>query len=469
MNIRLFLIAILLTVTGYNLAGQEPAETTGQEPTIAEGPGPIEPERPETNQTNSPEITEPEDQEPITGAGEVRDLAVRIFIDCDRCDMNYIREEIPYVNYVRDVKEAQVYLRETSQRTGSGGREYSFIFLGQENFQGMNDTLVYASRPDDTRDLVRRERTDMMKMGLMRYVARTPLATQVAINSTVPNDGSISQQEVVDRWNNWVFRIQVRPSYEGEQSYKRLSFRNSVSATKITHEWKLDFDYDHNYSRTTYTYDDATFKRYRSSQQLDNLVVKSLGDHWSAGGRLILRSSTFNNVDFNVDLFPSLEYNLFPYSESSHHQMRFLYGFGNSFNMYRDTTIYDEIQENRLQQRLQIAYRIEEKWGSVNMSLEGSNYFHDLAKNRVELNGSLQVRIIKGLSLSVYGSVARVNDQLSLAKGELSEADILLRLQELQTAYQFRGNFGITYTFGSIYNNIVNPRFGGGGGGGGFF
>jgi hypothetical protein len=304
-----------------------------------------------------------------------------------------------------------------------------------------------------------------MKMGLMRYVARTPLATQVAINSSAPDRGSIRQEEVVDRWNNWVFRLQFRPSYEGEQSYKRLSFRNSISATKITHDWKLDFDYDHNYSRTSYTYDDATFKRYRSSQQLDNLVVKSLGDHWSAGGRLILRSSTFNNVDFNVDLFPSIEYNLFPYSESSHRQMRFLYGFGNSFNMYSDTTIYDEIQENRLQQRLQIAYRIEEKWGSVNMSLEGSNYFHDLTKNRVELNGSLQVRIIKGLSLSVYGSVARVNDQLSLVKGELSEADILLRLQELQTAYQFRGNFGITYTFGSIYNNIVNPRFGGGGGG----
>jgi hypothetical protein len=24
--------------------------------------------------------------------------------------------------------------------------------------------------------------------------------------------------------------------------------------------------------------------------------------------------------------------------------------------------------------------------------------------------------------------------------------------------------FGISYTFGSIYNNVVNPRFGGGGG-----
>jgi hypothetical protein len=25
--------------------------------------------------------------------------------------------------------------------------------------------------------------------------------------------------------------------------------------------------------------------------------------------------------------------------------------------------------------------------------------------------------------------------------------------------------FGMTYSFGSIFNNVVNPRFGGGGGG----
>ena len=193
-----------------------------------------------------------------------------------------------------------------------------------------------------------------------------------------------------------------------------------------------------------------------------NLIVKSLGEHWSAGAKLNLRSSTFNNTNFSMDFFPSVEYNLFPYSESTHRQMRFLYGFGDSFNIYNDTTIYNQIRENRLQQILQIAYRVEEKWGSINLSLEGSNYFHDLSKNKVVLNGYIQIRIIKGLSFSIWGSAARVNDQLSLVRGELSEADILLRLQELQTSYQFSGSFGIAYTFGSIYNNIVNPRFGNG-------
>ena len=81
-----------------------------------------------------------------------REDGLRIFIDCERCDMNYIREEIPYVNYVRDVKEAQLYVLETSEQTGSGGRKYTYEFAGQQEYAGLNDTLTYASRPDDSRE-----------------------------------------------------------------------------------------------------------------------------------------------------------------------------------------------------------------------------------------------------------------------------------------------------------------------------
>ncbi len=388
----------------------------------------------------------------------LREKAVRLFIDCYFCDDEYIRQEIPYVNYVRDVKEAQVYLRVSSQQTGSGGREYTLTFIGQDLFDGMNDTLHFATRPDDTRDHRRIARTQMMKMGLMRYVARTPLYNEVDIYP----DRGMTSQEVVDRWNNWVFEIESRPSLEGEESYKELSFRNSANIGKISNEWKLQFELDHRYTMTRYTFDDTVYTRSRSYQGMENLIVKSLGEHWSAGLRMDLLSSTFNNTKFGIDVFPSIEYNLFPYSESTHRQLRFLYGIGNSFNMYNDSTIYNRIRENRIQQKLQVGYQVQEKWGSINVSLEGSNYFYQLSKNRIELNGYVQIRIIKGLSFMIYGGVARVNDQLSLLKGELSEADILLRLQELSTAYEFDASFGITYTFGSIYNNIVNPRFGSG-------
>ncbi|HER10224.1 MAG TPA: hypothetical protein ENO20_15065 [Bacteroides sp.] len=387
-----------------------------------------------------------------------REHAVRVFIDCDHCDMNYIREQIPYVNYVRDVKEAQVYVLETRESTGSGGRKYTYIFLGQEEFLGLNDTLEYACRPDDSTDYIRTWRTQMLKMGLMRYVARTPLYSEVKIDPS----GNVVQQEVTDRWNNWVFELDAEPNFDGEESYREFFLRSSASAIRITHDWKLEFDFDNRYTRTKYSYEDTLYTSETNYYGFDALVVKSLGQHWSAGFRTDLVSSTYSNTKFGVDFFPSLEYNVFPYSRSTHRQLRILYGVGGAFNIYNDSTIFDKIRENLWMHQLQVAYQVVEKWGSVNVSLEGSNYFHDFSKNRIELGGFITMRVLKGLSVRIRGRVARIHDQLSLQKSELSEADILLQLTELETSYNVSGEVGVTYTFGSIYNNIVNPRFGNG-------
>ncbi|MEA3461347.1 MAG: hypothetical protein U9R49_05670 [Bacteroidota bacterium] len=77
------------------------------------------------------------DQESELDSLAQRADGLRIFIDCARCDMNYIRDEIPYVNYVRDVKEAQLYILETRERTGSGGNKYTYTFVGQEEYAGI--------------------------------------------------------------------------------------------------------------------------------------------------------------------------------------------------------------------------------------------------------------------------------------------------------------------------------------------
>jgi hypothetical protein len=82
--------------------------------------------------------------------------------------------------------------------------------------------------------------------------------------------------------------------------------------------------------------------------------------------------------------------------------------------------------------------------------------------------------LFNGLSLRLSGGVAHINDQYNLKKGDISEAERLLRLTELATKYRIDGGVEITYTFGSIYNNVVNPRFGnggnvGGGGGRGYY
>src|SRR5512133_4113827 len=74
-----------------------------------------------------------------------RSGALNLFIDCRSCDMSYTRQEIPYVNYVRDTREAEVYLLVTNQSAGSGGQQFTLTFQGLGKYTGMNDTLVYTS------------------------------------------------------------------------------------------------------------------------------------------------------------------------------------------------------------------------------------------------------------------------------------------------------------------------------------
>ena len=50
-----------------------------------------------------------------------QDQAIRVFLDVDRRYLEHIKIEIPFINYVRDRKQAQVHIMMLRQRTGSGG------------------------------------------------------------------------------------------------------------------------------------------------------------------------------------------------------------------------------------------------------------------------------------------------------------------------------------------------------------
>ena len=106
-----------------------------------------------------------------------------------------------------------------------------------------------------------------------------------------------------------------------------------------------------------------------------------------------------------------------------------------------------------------------QKWGSVDISVSWRNYFFDWSYNNLSVNGSIEWRVAKGLSLSVGGGASMVHDQLSLPKMDMSATDVLLRRREQATQYRYFMFFNVSYTFGSIYNNVVNPRFGNRGGG----
>jgi hypothetical protein len=244
-----------------------------------------------------------------------------------------------------------------------------------------------------------------------------------------------------------------------------LFLGNSINVSRITPEFKLEIETYQSNNTQQFIEEGITSEYVRRERSVDILFVKSLGSHWSAGLKWDLGGSTSENYDFDTQFLPSIEYDIFPYSEATHRQFRFLYSLGYQYSNYIDTTIFNITSENLFLQELSVAYQVQEKWGSINVSLTGSNYFHDFSKNKIELFGFMRLRIIKGLSLSVNGGIAYINDQLNLSGSDLTEAERLLRLKEQATNFSVQGGVSLTYTFGSIYNNVVNPRFGNGGGG----
>ena len=90
----------------------------------------------------------------------------------------------------------------------------------------------------------------------------------------------------------------------------------------------------------------------------------------------------------------------------------------------------------------------------------------NLSQYRIGVFGGIDVRLFKGFSLNMFGDYSRVRDQRNLPKAGASDEEILVRMKELATGYRYFVMVGVSYSFGSIFNNVVNPRFGSSGGGG---
>ena len=78
--------------------------------------------------------------------------------------------------------------------------------------------------------------------------------------------------------------------------------------------------------------------------------------------------------------------------------------------------------------------------------------------------GGLNVRLARGLQVNLGGSAAYIRNQLSLAAGGLTTEEILTQQRQQATNFRYYGNVGVSFSFGSIYNAAVNPRFVDGGG-----
>ena len=127
-------------------------------------------------------------------------------------------------------------------------------------------------------------------------------------------------------------------------------------------------------------------------------------------------------------------------------------------------TLFDRLRETNGRHALSANLDVRQPWGSLEAGIEWSQYLHDRSKYRVEFDGEVSLQIVRGLSLDLEGFASRIRDQLSLPRRGATPEEVLLPLRELRSGYEVRFSFGVRYSFGSLFNNVVNPRFGNRGG-----
>ncbi|MFW6289668.1 MAG: hypothetical protein ACOC0R_01770 [Mariniphaga sp.] len=386
--------------------------------------------------------------------------APSFYIDCRRCDFDFIRTELNFVNYVRDPELADVHVFVTDEQTGGGGREYQFSFIGRRKFQGISYTLNHVVERDATLSERREAIIRMLKQGFASFVFQTPLGKQFSIEYNMDESEELLQAE--DPWDFWVFQGyigSVRFHLESNQSI--FNSRWGIFADRVTEDWKLRFRPYFNYGRrsiqTSETEEQVVSEQRRHG--IDSHVIKSLTDHWSAG--IVADYFTYNsrNIKHHISVRPGIEYSIFPYEEAVRKAITFRYLVGYMYYDYYEETLYNKVQERLLSHQFRGDVNIQQPWGSIETGFIGSQYLQKTKHFRAELYGQTSVRLFEGFSLRFHVEYEVIRDQLSLPKGGASLEDILLQQRELSTDFSFSSSVAITYTFGSQFANVVNTRF----------
>jgi hypothetical protein len=381
---------------------------------------------------------------------------LNVFYDCESCDVTFMKQNLNHVEFVRDQNFSDVHVLISSQTNGSGGESITLRFIGQHEFIKLTDTLNYSTNPNMTDDDKRRQQLRYIEFGLIRFFIEKGLEDKIELTI---KKSEIEKVVTEDPWNSWVYKLSASGWFSGQETYKNANGNFSVNAKRVTENNKFNLWSNLNLNSEVYTFDNEEIV---NNQQSSNLYINdiiSINDHWSYGVFGKARNSKFSNYELLAGLKGGIEYDFFKYSESANKQVTVSYTLGGLYTNYYDTTIYNKTEEVLLENSLLLASTFDQKWGSVTGSVDYQSYLHDLSLNQVQFYLNLNVRIFKGLSWRINGRYTIQHNQINLQKAGVSLEEVLLQQQQLKSGYNYWYNTGLSYSFGSIYNSVVNPRF----------
>lgn len=382
---------------------------------------------------------------------------LKVMIDCRGCDDSFMRQNSLFLTHVRDQSLADVYLLVNRSRSASS-EIYNLEYFGKGDFKGRNYSYSVDFSQTLTDNEVRNGLLQEILKGFMPYILETSLSDRLILTVKEKDDKKASAV-VTDPWNLWVFEIRGDLELRDQDTREEFNYRLGFEGDKVSENWRVRIDGRFNRNILNIDQDDgSTFTSIRDFKYFGASVVKSLGDHWSTGVFSNIESNSVNNFNLRLNVSPAIEYSLFDYQEVLTREITFGYQVGYNYQNYIETTIFNVDEDRFANQTFSVNVRFRKDWGNIFSMVRASNFLHDFSKNRLSIDNRADIRIFKGFQISINADFDMIRDQINLQLGDASLEDIILQQRAIATSYRLNVGIGLSYTFGSIYNNILNTR-----------
>ena len=397
-------------------------------------------------------------------AASSRRRQMKVFLDCESCFSDFLRSEIEFVDYVRDRTEAEVHVLITRAETGERRRAST---RWPSSAAGLRRTDRHAARPSptssDTEDVVRRQLANALRVGLLR-LPRAGRRCRRSWRSTVKL-GSEQQRPAVagDRWNNWVFSLRGSASFEGEESSRQRQLgaerqRRPDHAEVEDHVRRRDRSRDRGVRPRRGRAGEG--RAARAGLQLAGRSRRSASTGRSA------RRATSNRRRSTT---PSWRWRRRRRSSSTSSRTRSTRAgscarcmrSACSATRYYEATLFGKTEETLPQHELSLTFEQRERWGSLE------------ARTRVVAVPARPRQVpARGRGRDLAAPGARAVGRRPSSTRRASAISCRCRRAARPTRRSCCGCAGcraatstscrlsLTYTFGSIFSSIVNPRFG---------
>ncbi|MCS6795667.1 MAG: hypothetical protein NZ516_06880 [Raineya sp.] len=392
---------------------------------------------------------------------------LKLFLNCNAdCFQQYVFTELSFFNFVRDRFQADIQILIISQENGAGGSSYTLTFIGQNQFKNQNDTLKFSTKQADTEDMMRNQLVRTLKLGLVQYLKHTEWANQISVD--IPKRATEKALIQKDKWDYWVFTLGGWGNLNAESNILRYSVGSYLVINRIKPELKIEssFDYSYNFSKFIFeTTDDEgnviseTIKAKNDLHSTQILAVKSLSEHWAMGGYMQNNSSVASNIRFGTTIAPAIEYNIFPNSVNTQKQFRLIAQTGYRMWQLRAMNERDRLLEFEPYYRFDAIISLVQPWGSVGGQIGGHHFFREKDTYRISGRININWRAFEGFNFNISVGASYVQDQIFFLPKDINRNNVLLGAGILGTNFTIWGWGEISYTFGSINNSVVNPRF----------